>query len=81
MARTLVTNTSGATRFFGFIPPHGAQLANGDGVLLDGDLVTLLAGGLNRFSRKTEISALKTEIADGNVVVVDLQDSSSSLSS
>jgi len=81
MARTLVTNTSGATRFFGFIPPHGAQLANGAGVLLDGDLITLLAGGLNRFSRKTEISALKTEIANGNVVVVDLQDSSSSLSS
>jgi hypothetical protein len=79
--RTLVTNTSGAARFFGFIPPHGAQLANGDNVLLDGDLITVLASGLRRYSRKTEISALKTEVANGNVTVTDFPDSSSSLSS
>lgn len=79
--RTLVTNTSGATRFFGFLPPHGAELANGASVLLDGDLTTVLAGGRNRYSRKTELRSMQTEVANGNISVADFPDSSSSLSS
>jgi len=79
--RTLVTNTSGVSKFFGFIPPHGAQLANGANVVLDGDLATVLAGGRNRYSRKTELTSMKTAVANGDATVADLPDTSSSSSS
>jgi hypothetical protein len=79
--RTLITNTSGASKFFGFIPPHGAQLDNGANVVVDGDLATVLAGGRNRYSRKTELHAMKTAVANGEVTVADLPDTSSSSSS
>jgi len=80
--RTRVTNISGATQFFGFLPPHGIQLAHAAYVDLDGDLRTVLAGGRNRFSRQTELTAL-TVAEEGGQVHVDavLEPSSSSSSS
>jgi hypothetical protein len=79
--RTLVTNTSGVSKFFGFVPPHGAQLANGAAVTLEGDLATVLAGGRNRFSRKTELASMRAAIANGDATIADLPDTSSSSSS
>lgn len=35
---TVVTNTSGKTLSFGFLPPHGVRLADGESVTVDGDL-------------------------------------------
>ena len=79
MARTLVTNTSGEDKHFGFLPPHGLDLADGEDVVLDGDLATILAGGRNRFSRKTELTALQAAVDAGELAVDNLLDSSSSV--
>lgn len=81
MARTRITNNSGATRTFGFIPPHGVQLADGADVIVDGDLRTVLAGGRNRYSRKTELYALTVMAESGDILVEELPDPSSSSSS
>jgi hypothetical protein len=48
MARTRITNMSGVSKHFGFIPPHGKTLADGASVELDGDLRTVLASGRGR---------------------------------
>jgi hypothetical protein len=80
MARTLVTNTSGANRFFGFLPPHGKPLADGHSVTVDGDLRTVLASGMRRYTRKTELAALDGAVARGEVEESALPDPSSSSS-
>lgn len=79
MARTVVENTSGQDgRYFGWIPPHGETLDDGEQVTLEGDLRTVLAGGGNRYSRKTELAALDADVADGSVSVHEISDPTSS---
>lgn len=80
MARTRITNMSGVSKHFGFIPPHGKTLADGASVELDGDLRTVLASGRGRYSRKTELSSFDAAIAAGDVLDEDLADPSSSSS-
>lgn len=79
--RTELENTSGVERFFGYIPPHGETLADGATVTVDGDLRTVLAGGRNRYSRSRELDALDEDIDNGDVVVTEVADPSSSSSS
>jgi hypothetical protein len=81
MARTVITNTAGEAKHFGFLPPHGKDLSDGETLTIDGDLRTLLAGGLNRFGRKSAIAALDRAVGDGLVAVEDIADPSSSSSS
>ena len=81
MARTTVTNNSGETRFFGYIPPHGVELDDAEDVTVDGDLRTVLATGRGRYSRKTELTALDTDVAEGTVLVAETPDPSSSSAS
>jgi len=79
--RTRVTNTSGAAGYMGFIPPHGASLADGASVVLDGDLRTVLAGGRGRYTRRRELASLDNALAEGAVAVAEVADPSSSSSS
>jgi hypothetical protein len=81
MARTRVTNQTGEARYFGYIPPHGAQLADGGEVVVDGDLRTVLASGRGRFARPSEMAALDADIEAGNVTVEAAPEVSSSSSS
>lgn len=81
MARTRVTNISGVTQVFGFIPPHGKSLEHAHAVDLDGDLRTVLAGGRNRYGRPTELAALTAAEENGQVLVEALLEPSSSSSS
>lgn len=81
MARTRLTNNTGQTRTFGYIPPHGQSLASGAAVLIEGDLRSVLAGGRNRYSRRRELTALDADIASGAVLVEAAADPSSSSSS
>lgn len=80
MANTKVINVSGEDRFFGYIPPHGVQLANNAHVIVAGDLKTILASGRGRYSRKIELDALNNDIANG-VVYLDDQLGNEGLSS
>ena len=79
--RTKVTNTSGVDQMFGFIPPHGAALANGAHTVLEGDLRTVLASGRGRYNRRRELDALNGCITEGLVAVEASPDPSSSSSS
>lgn len=67
--KTEVTNVSGATRFFGWIPPHGQRLTDGQQVVLHGDLRSVLAGGRNRYTRRIELSSMDTDVAAGRALV------------
>lgn len=80
MANTKIINVSGQDRFFGYIPPHGAQLANNASVVISGDLKTILASGLGRYSRKSELASLKHDLENG-VVYLDDQIGNEGLSS
>lgn len=72
MAQTRVTNTSGASQYLGFLPPHGKTLANGAEVVIEGDLRTILASGRGRYTRKNEETSLAALVAAGDVVVQEM---------
>lgn len=66
---TAITNTSGATQFFAWIPPHGRRLADNEQTYIFGDLWTLLASGLNRYNRSRELASAEAAEAAGDVAV------------
>lgn len=79
--RTKVTNISGESRMFGFIPPHGVALEDGDDTILEGDLRTVLASGRGRYNRRRELDSLNACITGGLVSVESSPEPSSSSSS
>ena len=78
--RTEITNISGEARHFGWIPPHGADLADGESVTIEGEFRTILAGGRNRYSRKSELAGLNEDIQLGRATVETVVGTSSSSS-
>lgn len=66
---SIVANASGSSRYFGYLPPHGKTLATGffSYYYTYGDLFTILASGLNRYSRKTELNAFAADVLNGTV--------------
>ena len=79
--KTQVENTSGASRFFGYLPPHGRALANSEEVVFDGDLRSALAAGRNRYGRPTELASLEADCAAGDVCLTELVEDCCSSSS
>ncbi len=75
---TRFKNTSGGTRYIGYLPGHGKTLANNEVIVLEGDLRSILASGENRYSRKAEMTALDYDIANGLCTIIDEDDGSSS---
>ncbi len=61
---TRVRNTSGATRYFGFLNKHGARLADGDELDVPGDLFEQVS----RNERKRD--ALDAALTAGDLVVI-----------
>jgi len=81
MARTKITNNMGASRMFGFIPPHGVEIADGASYTMNGDLRTILAGGRGRYGRPTEMSAFSEMQENGDITVEELPEPAASSSS
>jgi hypothetical protein len=81
MARTTITNISGSSRYFGFLPPHGRTLDDSESVTVEGDLRTVLASGRGRYSRGTELASLTVAEEGGQVTVEAAAEPSSSSSS
>jgi hypothetical protein len=77
--KTQITNNA-ASRFIGYLPPHGKVLANGAAELVDGDLRSVLATGRNRYGRPTEIAALNADLASGDITYVEVAEEGSSSS-
>jgi hypothetical protein len=80
MARTRIRNATAVAKYFGFLPPHGATLAAGGEVVIDGDLRTILAAGRGRYQRKSELVALDRELDLGHIDVDEVANPSSSSS-
>ena len=70
--KTQVINTSGATRYFGYIPPHGQKLDDDESILVDGDLRSALAAGRNRYGRPAELVALDEDCDAGDVCLTEI---------
>jgi len=83
MAQTTVQNVSGATKFFGFLPPHGLELVDAESITIEGDLRTILgAGGRSgRYSRGQELVALQAACDDGDICLAEVAESCCSSSS
>lgn len=64
--RTKVRNISGARRYFGFLPPHGMWLEDGEEYTVDGDLSVRLAALPRPGKYRGFVSALE----DGALVLV-----------
>ena len=79
--KTRVINTSGATRHFGFLPPHGVSLDSDVEREFDGDLRSTLGGGRGRHSRSREIAALDVACDAGDLCLVELVEECCSSSS
>ena len=73
--KTKVINTSGAEKHFGFLPPHGQTLGDNESVILDGDLRSVLGSGRRRYNRSRELAALDTACEDGDVCLVEVDES------
>lgn len=56
--KTQVENTSGAAKYFNFLPPHGRTMDAGETIDFDGDLRSVIASGRNRYSRAADLQAL-----------------------
>lgn len=55
---TVIRNATGGTRFFGFLPPHGKRLANGETFTFPGNLEALLMSNTKKRQRDSYLRAL-----------------------
>lgn len=62
--KTRVKNTSGGTKKFPFLPPHGVELADEEEVDIDGDLRTRLSG------HKRKMAGLNAALLSGDLDIV-----------
>jgi hypothetical protein len=79
MAKTKVTNVSGGSLHFGFLPPHGATLAAWEEVTYDGDLRTVLAARLK--ARTQHAKSLQYCLDNGLLCVEEVAEPACSSSS
>lgn len=75
--KTRVTNTSGEEKWFSFVPPHGATIANGAHVDVDGDLRTICALR-EGYGRRVYVNALNHALERGDVAESVVAEPSSS---
>lgn len=63
--QTVIRNTSGATRVFGYLPPHGKSLTNNQDYTFDGDLEIYLMSVSRKNKRKFD--HFKSDITNGYI--------------
>lgn len=65
--RTTLRNVSGATRIFGWIPPHGQSLTDGQSITIFGDIFDqLLKGG--RLCKRSQAS-LEDDLTNNRIEI------------
>lgn len=79
MARTKVTNVSGETLHFGYLPPHGVTLEPWEEVTYNGDLRTILASRLK--ARTQAAKSLENDVDNGYLCVEEIGEPACSSSS
>ncbi len=68
-----VKNVSGTTKIFGFLPPHGRELADDEEFTVFGDIRQALGGnqGGERSVQKRAHDAFDAAIANGDLIIVN----------
>lgn len=68
-----VKNTSGVTKIFGFLPPHGRELANNEEFTVFGDIRQALGGnqGGERSVQRRAHVAFEAAIESGDLTIVN----------
>ncbi len=60
--RTLIKNTSGATKTFSFIPPHGKRLADDEETSVLGDIVLRLSSTRAREAYESAVASVEITV-------------------
>jgi len=66
---TVIKNTSGGTRVFGFIPPHGVKLGNNETYSVPGDIIAAMSAGDSILARR-RIAAFRKALENGDITIV-----------
>lgn len=68
-----VKNTSGGSRVFSFLPPHGRTLANNEELTLFGDIRAAVGGnqGAEYSVRRRGMAGLEAAIASGDLQILE----------
>jgi hypothetical protein len=73
--KTKVINVTGEARHFGFLPPHGRDMAVDAELTLDGDLRSVIGSGMRRYGRGRELTALDEACEAGDICLVEVAES------
>lgn len=67
-----VRNVSGQRKIFGFLPPHGRELANNEEMTIFGNILDAIAGANNgdRNASRRWITAFENAINRGDLIIV-----------
>jgi len=66
---TVVENTSGSSRVFGFLGPRGMRLAVGEVVALPGDLVAALGADHQKNGKRRKFNGFERALTEGALVM------------
>jgi len=66
---TVIKNTSGVGKHFGFLPPHGRYLAAGEQIAITGDLLTVVGQGRGTTGKRKREALLKA-LENGDLTIV-----------
>lgn len=69
-AYSTVKNTSGGTKTFSFLPPHGRELAANEELTIYGNVFDAVAIGVDRVGQRRKMEALLNAIEAGELSVV-----------
>lgn len=65
---TVLRNTSGSTQYFGYIPPYGVSLTNGQDVEVPGNIFDYFADPKHKVKR----AAFDADVTAANITVLQL---------
>ena len=67
-----IKNTSGESRYFDFLPPHGVTLADDEELQLIGDIRNTITIGKEFGQAQRTIKAFEQAVADGDLTIVSI---------
>ena len=65
---TVVINTSGVEKFFGFLPPHGRRLGVGEQLAIPGNLVSTL--GARYYSKRRDFDGFERALKQAKLAII-----------
>ena len=68
---SVIKNTSGGTKKFGFLPPHGVELASDEEYSVFGNILEALSNSGDRISARRSQQALAAAIDRGDIEIIN----------